>query len=295
MKKTSIILIIIGLVLLVASLVVAEITKTSMLESWKSYSQENYSKTEKSIDSTDIKKITLKSTNDQVKVVSSEAKEPIKIEYYISDNVSFDIDVVDGELIINKQDKLKWQWFSFGFWFDQSVVLYIPSDTEFSYYLKTSNGSIEVSDINTKKLQVLTSNGLIGLNNITAGGEVLIETSNAKIDIQGLIAKGLDVSTGNGLISLENVSVDQVKAETSNGKIEFKSLKSDDINIGTSNGWVGGSIIGQVDDYRKDIKTSNGSISINDIEYGKLIDPGNGTKTLKVTASNAVIKIDFVD
>lgn len=110
--------------------------------------------------------------------------------------------------------------------------------------ITTSNGSIEISDINmVDDLTVYTSNGSILIKDVTVAtdGTLDAETSNGSIDVTNTNFHNYYLDTSNGSIELENLNVTLqdglvLVAETSNGKIDLENVYVDDITLDTSNG-----------------------------------------------------------
>jgi DUF4097 and DUF4098 domain-containing protein YvlB len=294
MKKTSIILIIIGLILIVASVVIAQTNGTNLMDFWRESSQSNYIKQEKLINADGVNMLTVRSSNDRIKVLPTGPNEQIKVEYYIKDEVDFNIEVKKGELLIEKQEESILQWLDFDFWSDRAVIVHIPEGMKLRYILDTNNGTIELENLAGTELNVTTGNGVVSLTDLNIDDSISTRTSNGKIELTNVTAVSLDVSTSNGLIAFNNVNAKTVKSRTSNGKIEFDRLRSDNIDATTSNGLIGGSIVGSINDFSQDLSTSNGEVSINGEEYGKKVRLGNGEKQLRIRTSNGAIKINFV-
>jgi DUF4097 and DUF4098 domain-containing protein YvlB len=136
------------------------------------------------------------------------------------------------------------------------ITVTLPADTNVD--LRTSNGGIEVVDIqNSGKLR--TSNGRISLENVK--GEFQVNTINGDIDFRGeMTAGGMNqLTTSNGSVEVTLLGEPSVKldATTSNGEIICKlPLMATESGVKRLVGVVGGGDAGLV------IKTSNGSITV---------------------------------
>lgn len=110
--------------------------------------------------------------------------------------------------------------------------------------ITTSNGAIEVTDINmVDHLTVHTSNGSILIKDITvaANGTLDASTSNGSIDVTNTNFQEYYLDTSNGSIELKNLNVtlqdgQVLVADTSNGKIDLENVYVDDITLDTTNG-----------------------------------------------------------
>jgi DUF4097 and DUF4098 domain-containing protein YvlB len=133
------------------------------------------------------------------------------------------------------------------------VTARLPTSALISLDLKSSNGSIYLTNINGDSIDTKTSNGQLVLNNVYAN------------NIKG--------SSSNGAITGEIEAVSAVLS-TSNGKIELTipCKKSSDYNLETSNGQVALTVSSSSNAaYDLDLSTSNGVVTINltALEYTK--------------------------
>jgi hypothetical protein len=119
-------------------------------------------------------------------------------------------------------------------------------------------------------LDVESSNGAIELNNIQGGG-ILLDTSNGAISLFNVYGDSIDGSTSNGLIE-GVIEASMVNLRTSNGRIEVElpGTESGEYTLDTSNGRIEVSLrrtsnVG----FEIDASTSNGNIDLNlhDLDY----------------------------
>lgn len=91
------------------------------------------------------------------------------------------------------------------------------------------------------------------------GGMLHIKTSNASINVSNLsqLAKGEFISS-NGKVKVENVRSEKLWLQTQNGIVIGKNLISEDIHMETCNGAVIGTVIGNKNDYFIESHTING-------------------------------------
>jgi len=153
----------------------------------------------------------------------------------------------------------------------------VPFDVD--VYLRTSNGKIQVSDVDGS-ISAFTSNGKIELQDVT--GSIDTHTSNGKIEafVERLEGEGV-FSTSNGSINVEiHRGVAPVMATTSNSSIDITLPEdfSGQLDASTSNGSVSCSIpvlvhgklkknqlvgeIGEGGETAVTLRTSNGSIHL---------------------------------
>jgi len=90
-------------------------------------------------------------------------------------------------------------------------------------------------------------------------GQLYIKTSNASIKVSNLnqLTKGEFISN-NGKVRVENVRAERLLMQTENGIVSGNHIISDDIHMETCNGAVVGTIIGNKNDYFIESHTVNG-------------------------------------
>lgn len=106
---------------------------------------------------------------------------------------------------------------------DISIKLdvFIPNKKYKEIILNTTNGKIQINDINFVKLNCITTNGSINANKI-AGEEVYLSTRNGRIEALDISSEVIDLSTSNGRIVCNHGDINKatnVKLSTSNGSI----------------------------------------------------------------------------
>ena len=146
----------------------------------------------------------------------------------------------------------------------------LPRGVETALNLKTSNGSINLAEVEGSDLDLHTSNGKILMENVTA---VRVDgtTSNGEIVLYAVSAPHLNMRTSNGKIKGELTSTDAY-LKTSNGKIQLSlpCIEGGNYELHTSHGTID---LGVSDDpdkgYDMDLTTSMGRISVDlpDLEY----------------------------
>jgi len=151
-----------------------------------------------------------------------------------------------------------------------SVDVTLPKGVDNSMNLKTSNGSINLAEIEGSNLDLHTSNGKIVMENVSAE-RLDGDTSNGAVLLDGVSARVLNVRTSNGKIEGEVRSTD-VFLKTSNGGIQLSLPCNEGGNyeLLTSHGGIDLGVSDDLDNgYDMDLKTSMGRISVDlpDLEY----------------------------
>src|ERR687895_581587 len=164
-------------------------------------------------------KIVVSNDNGQIDVVTgNEGTVSVKATIRRPDAVEYSV-VQEGDTV-RVEARVSSGW-GFGTDAGAEITVTLPADTNVD--LRTSNGGIEVVDIqNSGKLR--TSNGSISLENVK--GEFEINTSNGDIDFRGEMTDGgmNQLTTSNGSVEVTLLGEPSVKldATTSNGEIICK-------------------------------------------------------------------------
>ena len=146
----------------------------------------------------------------------------------------------------------------------------LPRGVETALNLKTSNGSINLAEIEGSNLDLQTSNGKILMENVTAE-RLDGKTSNGAVVLDAVHAQVLNIRTSNGKIKGELRSTDAY-LKTSNGKIQLSLPCNEGGNyeLLTSHGTIDLGVSDDPDNgYDLDLTTSMGRISVDlpELEY----------------------------
>jgi hypothetical protein len=199
-------------------------------------------------------KIVVSSDNGQINVVTgNEGTINVKATIRRPDDVEYGV-VQEGDTV-RVEARVRSVW---GFGPDPGADITVTLPADANVDLRTSNGAIEVVDIqNSGKLR--TSNGRISLENVK--GEFEVDTSNGDIGFRGeMTAGGMNqLTTSNGSVEVTLLGEPSVKldAATSNGEIICKlPIVATESEVKRLVGVVDGGDAGLV------IETVNGSITI---------------------------------
>jgi Putative adhesin len=201
-------------------------------------------------------KIVVSNDNGQIDVVTgNEGTVNVKATIRRPDDVEYSV-VQEGDTVrVEARVSSGWGW-GFGTDAGADIAVTLPADANVD--LRTSNGGIEVVDIqNSGKLG--TSNGGISLENVK--GEFEVNSSNGDIDFRGeMTAGGMNrLTTSNGRVEVTLLGEPSVKldAATSNGKIICKlPIVATESGVKRLVGVVGGGDADLI------IETTNGSIAV---------------------------------
>lgn len=152
-----------------------------------------------------------------------------------------------------------------------SMEVQIPRDVFKTLTLNTSNGRIEMKDLNIESSK--------------------LETSNADIIVEEWNGKKLKMQTSNGAVSLEDAAGDEVELKTSNGSVNVDGVEGKSMTLKTSNGRIAfeSDELKAYDRYDWKIETSNGSIYLDlpdKDEIGYKVDAETSNSTITHEISN---------
>ncbi len=247
----------------------------------------------------DVDTISLDLSNRSIDIVTADT-DTITVAYYEAEHDQIDVTLTSGELIVASQ----WEsWFSFFSWnwiisnpAVLTVTLTVPESSSLSIEATTSNGTVDVDEfLSVSNLDLATSNGAITLDGVGTGSDIDLSSRNGRIEVSDVTVSGtLDIDTSNGRIVLDDIEVPTLSAHTSNGPIEAASITSQDTHLDTSNGNITASFSGQLDDYRVNLATSNGSYYINGTKVTTNAYNTHLTERIRLETSNGTIRLNFL-
>lgn len=138
-------------------------------------------------------------------------------------------------------------------WKRMSVAFHVKVPHDMACTLKTSGGSIKLSEVNGDQ-KVRTSGGSITVTDVD--GELDAHTSGGSITLKN-IEGNVEGYTSGGRINLENVEGDEVEVKTSGGSISI-SGSARSVSASTSGGSIKANITGLSN--KLHLSTSGGSI-----------------------------------
>lgn len=232
------------------------------------------------------------------RLIKNDDNEYVKVEnstLLIGDDYNFEFDsILDFQTIF--------EWIKKGQTIleneSQSIKIYLPKNNLENIELNIVSGSINISGIETNKLNIDNVDGNTTLSNIVAnnlnynGVDGDIEITSSKID--NFKFDNVDGDTDivdsefnkmyfdcvNGNISMKGSQVSEFEVDTVNSDITFDYVKAKDIRIDLVTGTIDLLIVGTRDDY---------SIEANDQKIG------DGSNEIIIDAVDLSYFIDFVE
>lgn len=157
-----------------------------------------------------------------------------------------------------------------------------------SLLLKTTNASVSLQHCSGGELCCRSSNGALHVEDVH-GDTLQAVTSNARVELTSCVWQGAcGVHTSNGSISASQVEAGSLSLQSSNARIHVEQVRASGITLATSNGSIGGTVVGDPEEYTITTSTSNASCS----PKTRAI-PG-AQKALSASTSNGSVALQFV-
>ncbi len=219
-----------------------------------------------------------------------------KVVYNASDNSNLEVkEDNNGKTIIKETRKRKLINFVFNGDLNPTISLYLPSSDLNNLNIKTISGNIDFYDyFSFEDLKISSTSGNINLLDIDSRNNIIFETTSSDISLGKVNSKNFEISSTSGeneitSINSENISISNVSGDSYIDEINTNTLSisatSSDIefsNIQVNNEINISNISGDIDlvlpkkEYKYDINTLSGDITVDDIEYVKKYSTQNG-------------------
>jgi DUF4097 and DUF4098 domain-containing protein YvlB len=191
----------------------------------------------------DISEISIEARNLRIQVQPTTGSE-IVITYYENEQTTFTRDITNNRLSLEQDESRRIFWglnFGFGVLYTRPVgiTVEIPEDAILAGTFITSNGRIQLEEMDFETLRVRTTNGVIQLEDIAVAGDVNIRTSNGGIHItDGSFSRDTEILTSNGPINMTNIDIGRnVQMRTSSGNVNLTNIEAEgDFAARTTNG-----------------------------------------------------------
>jgi DUF4097 and DUF4098 domain-containing protein YvlB len=288
-----------GLALLLIGLGVVLMISATSNSTVFGFTDENYTLHEESYSADAFNLIDFDFLNRKVYVLESSDDE-IHVKFYTHEKDMLEFTDTDNELTITIERKWYYNIFSFDIFSNREffkVYLYLPQNSSVeNMKIFSSNGSLSLNVNDSFDLiNLRTSNGRIDILNLEASN-IIATSSNGVIKIDDLtVSEKIDLNTSNGEVIMDNINAPIIEADTSNGKITAENIITSDINLDTSNGHVYLSIIGDKDDYKVTLSTSNGDKIFDGLEVTSSTINPSASNLISLDSSNGDVEVEFID
>ena len=263
------------------------------------FNDENYTFYDVSFEKDQFNAIDFDFDNRRVYILESSDNQ-VHLSYYTHERDDKAFDDTGDSLSLSITRKWYYNLLSFDFFADRDyfeVYLYLPLGSSIDNIdVKSSNGKLNIDTPFTfDRVRLSTSNGDIDIRNIQAN-TLNANTSNGDIALDTLsVVNKVNLDTSNGKVLLNQVVADEIDAQTSNGRIYAENITCPDIKLDTSNGRIYLSIIGDKDDYAVTLSTSNGDQIYDGLDVASENINPSGTKEAVLDSSNGDVEIEFLD
>lgn len=198
----------------------------------------------------------------QVKV--SEDDE-VHITYYENDRTSYSFEATENRLIMKKEDHRRFydsfMVLNFSEGSEEGIVIEVPKTFSGSVEIDTSNGAIQLYDLNeldyamldttygditldhlkiNSSLEVATTNGDVKLEHLDVQEDIHVKTTYGKIDVKDVNgSQSMIMESSNENVTLDQVNIkDSLTVDTSYGDIEIIRSNAGSTILDTSNGSI---------------------------------------------------------
>ncbi len=246
----------------------------------------------------------------------------------LEDDVEINVSSIeDGVLTITQTDSLSRVHWGFNWLGNRRfIAIYVPKTEQFANVKLTvtaNYSSVNISDTNFVAVDVATDAGSVKIDDVTAGGMLMVSTSAGSIKLHEINASNIQLSSNAGSITASEVDCTNFKAsadagsikaididattsaeikvsagsvkcdidtaklviDSSAGSIKFET-NADTIELSSGAGSIAGTVNGNKSEYSINVKHDMGSSNISNQNV-------DGAKYLKVESDMGSIKIKF--
>ena len=223
------------------------------------YETNNYNLTE------DYQNLSIRTQTANIEFIPS-ADGTTSVVCYEAEKVKHTVAIVDGTLVIERNDTRKWfEYIGFDF-HNPKITVYLPkgeygeldikastghtklSDgfTFESVSVKASTGNIRVTGISAGAINLSVSTGDINITGMTCSGDIRIKVSTGKTNLTNVQCKNLFSDGDTGSITLTNVlASEKFDIERDTGYVKLNSCDAAELYIETDTGDVTGTLLSE--------------------------------------------------
>ena len=228
------------------------------------------------------------------------------MKYSANKLVTFDYEVIDGELIIKQIDNRKLYQRAFNFT-EYKIIIYLSNKdlntlvinsvtgdctineglifnkvnidattADIEYYggvkedifIKTTTGDIEIQNVSCNNLNTICTTGDVDLFNIYVNNNAEIKTSTGEVELDSFICNNLNIKVSTGDIELDKIKVsNEFTINGTTSDVSFNQLEAGSIYIKLTTGDVNGSLSKKM---IFNISVKSGKINVPDSNSGGL-------------------------
>ena len=215
----------------------------------------------------------------------------IKIDYTEDRSINYNIKQEGSRLIMQSKGQFFffnfWSFNPFGIFNSHKINITLPKELAAKVDVKSSTGSITVSDLNLKdNLKLDDSTGDIQLEKVKASKDINVSASTGKISLDQVSGQNFDLSASTGDIRTKQTQASGTtfKANSSTGEVDIQGLNDvSDIELSSSTGDIKATIQGKRKDYQIDTKTMGNKTQENE----------GASKKFKAHSSTGNVNVQF--
>lgn len=218
----------------------------------------------------------------------------VMIDYYqLIGKDNFSVQLENSIINILEKPVKKWVNFQITKKEVKEVDIKLPKDAHINLNINNITGTINLSEINFNKLNIINNTGNIYIKDIEVVEDLIVKVDTGNINMENIQSKNINVKTETGRINLKNQKTNSLVARASTGNIEISFVDSSKIELKTNTGKI--NIIGDYSKYNYDFQTDTGRITINGIKVAGKFDILNtenaiGKITARTNTGNIVYK-----
>ncbi|MDD3382495.1 MAG: DUF4097 family beta strand repeat-containing protein, partial [Bacilli bacterium] len=229
-------------------------------------------------DESEITNINIIAVNRRIEI-SLSSDDSWHLDYYDSEKDRFDYSFIDGELVL--ENIIQRQYFTIFKWTSAEISLVkltVPVSFSGNIIVKTTNGSIKTEDLSLiNQINFETTNGSLTIENVVVLNDVSLFTTNGGINV------------------LDSRIDQELYNRTTNGNINLRNVVAIDIDSVTTNGKIIASIVGDSDEFKMDLRVTNGKIYLGDFVLASQVLNPTKTNIIRLHTTNGNIEIEFVE
>jgi len=244
-----------------------------------------------------VNRVQIRTTNQRVLVSRTSDSLARIVVSGISNADDLTVQVVGDVLQVENRPQTSRQIINFSIGFGsvrslgQPAILevYLPEAVYEQVVINSTNGRIDVADLEVNDLRINTTNSPVELRNIV--GNVDAKTTNGRIVAFGITGDDARLETRNGRIELSEITAN-IDAKTTNGRIVFSNQTIDqNVNLESTNGAIEVSLFERPEHATFNLSTTHGRITIfgnnNTVEQF-----GDGSHTVRLRTTNGRITVE---
>lgn len=165
-----------------------------------------------------------------------------RIETMETKNMSYDIEVIDGELIISVNNNEKWyDRMVFFSWEEEKMIIQLPKSEYEMIYVKNKYGDVKISDkLSITDVDITVNSGDVKLSGIKNSENINVDSNSGDVKLSNIEkADNINIKSKSGYIKLSDIEKSKtVSLKANSGDIKVNDCTAKDIQLQTNSGDV---------------------------------------------------------